>query len=211
VWGRIEGEIANRRTQLDATDSEKEGKHADNESDHEEPSTSSERDFELPSPQLSISKNPDLKRRYDQLVQCGSLASEEIQVLETSAGDTLLTLLKHFELMAAKRTAGAKPEREAAITPYPYCAVHVLLLEWEEDDLGVNRVSSELKNVFENSFTFESVQSFKIPSQRSYEALEARLLVFKQLHSAKQHLLIVYYAGHGYLDLQNRMHWAAQR
>jgi hypothetical protein len=46
---------------------------------------------------------------------------------------------------------------------------------------------------------------------QSYEALERKLQEFKQEHSMEQNLLIVYYNGHGLIDAQNRMHWAAKR
>ncbi|KAE9378652.1 hypothetical protein N431DRAFT_459986 [Stipitochalara longipes BDJ] len=93
---------------------------------------------------------------------------------------------------------------------YPYSAVHVLLLQWQEDDLGVDTVVNDLFGVFKGWYAYQSVDTFKIPPQRSFNALEVRLQVFKQQYSCEENLLIVYYASHGYLDRQNRMHWAAR-
>jgi hypothetical protein len=152
-----------------------------------------------------------LKARYDLLVQGGMLISEEIQLLEAGGGTTLHTLVKYFETMASKRALDAEADDLSAPKGYPYRAVHVLLLEWEEDDLGVSRAVNDLRIVFEDTFGFEPVEYFKIPLRRSHNALEARLQEFKQQNSSKQNLLIVYYSGHGFLDLQNRMHWAAKR
>jgi hypothetical protein len=216
AWGAAEEETAKKGTQFDPSDNVQEGNYGDHESEYEEPS---EQDRELPSRNIQSApfgyrntlQDPALKARYDLLVQGGTLISEEIQLLEASDGNTLLTLLKHFEILASKRAFGAGANGLSAPKGYPYREVHVLLLEWEEDDLGVDQVVNELMSVFKNTFGFESVQSFKIPSRRSYKALDARLQGFTQQNSSEQNLLIVYYSGHGFLDLQNRMHWAAKR
>jgi hypothetical protein len=57
-------------------------------------------------------------------------------------------------------------------------------------------VRIRVRTVFQDTFT-EIIQ-----------ALEARLQEFKQQNSSEQNLLIIYYSGHGFLDLQNRMHRA---
>jgi hypothetical protein len=212
-WG--EWGTAKKGSHLDSSDNVQEGTYGDHESEYEEPS---EQDHELPSRSVQPApfgypntlQNPALKSSYDLLVQDGMLISEEIQLLEASGGTTLRALLKYFETIASKRALDAEAVRLSAPKGYPYRVVHVLLLEWEEDDLGMNQAVSELRSVFEGTFGFESVKSFKIPSRRSYNALEARLQEFKQQNSSEQNLLIVYYSGHGFLDLQNRMHWAAK-
>jgi len=94
---------------------------------------------------------------------------------------------------------------------YPYCSVHALLIRWEDGDLDFDWAINGLREVFQDQFGFHSVSSFKIPSNRPYEALESKLQYFKEAHSSKSRLLIVYYVGHGYLDLLNRMHWSATR
>lgn len=153
--------------------------------------------------------DPALKTRFDRLVQSGKLSSLDIQALETTSGPIFIKLLEFYE--RALPTWATK----GGIAPpvYPYRAVHVLQIQWEEHDLSIAEEDAvnDLNIVFEDTFGFESVQSFKIPSQRSYKALEARLQEFKQQYSSEQSLLIVYYSGHGLLDSQNRMHWSTKR
>jgi hypothetical protein len=153
--------------------------------------------------------DPALKTRFDRLVQSGKLCSQDIQVLETTSGLTLIKLLECYEIVWPKwRTKGG-----IAPLVYPYRAVHVLQIQWEEHDLTIadEDAVNDLKILFQDTFGFESVESFRIPSQRSYKALEARLQEFKQQYSSEQSLLVVYYSGHGFLDSQNRMHWSAKR
>jgi len=50
---------------------------------------------------------------------------------------------------------------------YPYLAVAVLLIQWEDHDLGSCDVVDELRDVFTNLFGFESIGTFKIPSHGS--------------------------------------------
>jgi len=165
-------------------------------------------------PKRNVHTSP-YKERFEALVDQGWLTPSEIELLYTCEGRDLITHLRHFELVAPIRnTENLHPEgleTQIVACEYPYKAVHVLLLQWEEDDLGVFHVMYKLMAVFKTLLGFESVEFFSIPSKRSYEALETRLQGFKQKYSFEKNLLIVYYAGHGYLDARNRMHWAAQR
>jgi hypothetical protein len=115
AWGAAEEETAKKGTQFDPSDNVQEGSYGDHESEYEEPS---EQDCGLPSRNIQSApfgyrntlQDPALKARYDLLVQGGTLISEEIQLLEASDGNTLLTLLKHFEILASKRAFGAGSE-----------------------------------------------------------------------------------------------------
>jgi hypothetical protein len=95
-----------------------------------------------------------------------------------------------FKDRANKAFDGAFPK-----TSRPrYTKVKVLLLSWEDDDLGV---ASELKNlgaVFERAFRFET-ESWGIPRFGSEEALTNRVFKFRSC-AAPDQLLIVYYGGH---------------
>jgi hypothetical protein len=95
-----------------------------------------------------------------------------------------------FKDRANKAFDGAFPK-----TSRPrYTKVKVLLLNWEDDDLGVD---SELKNlgaVFERAFRFET-ESWGIPSLGSEEALTNHVFKFRSC-AAPDQLLIVYYGGH---------------
>jgi hypothetical protein len=157
------------------------------------------------------------KERISSLIEGGKLTPAEIQVLITCKGSDLHENLVNLESMVSKRSAETvvdNDQRSLSVTPgldYPYREIHALLLQWQDDDLGVDCVITDLRQVFTVQFGFESACSFRIPSHRPFEALEQRLQDFKQQHSSEKNLLVVYYAGHGFLDLQNRMHWAARR
>ena len=94
---------------------------------------------------------------------------------------------------------------------YRYKQVHCLLLSWEADDLGVIDEVKELADVFKDLYGYHSVQRWRIPTQRSYLKLEDTLYQFRKVHSSDDNLLIVYYAGHGYLDDYRLWTWAAYR
>ena len=92
---------------------------------------------------------------------------------------------------------------------YPYNEVHALLLSWKEDDLGVADEVEELENVLRIDYACQSVRRWEIPSLKPYSNLEDELYQFKKAHSSSDSLLIVYYAGHGYLDHSRLWKWAA--
>jgi hypothetical protein len=154
----------------------------------------------------------DLKR----LAQGGKLTLEEDQVLKKSTGTAISNDMLQLEHVATERVAQAATSSEArcpqfqSSQSYPYLRVSVLLLHWEEGDLDVNWAIDGLQAVFSNDFGFRPVNTFKIPSHRPYSALEQELQCLKNSVSSEGALLIIYYAGHGYLDRQNRMHWAGQ-
>ena len=94
---------------------------------------------------------------------------------------------------------------------YRYKEVHVLLLSWEDDDLGVVDEVVELEDVFRKDYGCETVERWEIPSLKPYSNLEDKLYLFRKNYSSCDNLLIVYYAGHGYLDYSRLWKWAAYR
>ena len=75
-----------------------------------------------------------------------------------------------------------------------YWTVEVLLLIWEEDDLGVSKEVSELQHVFEDLYHYK-VQAWAIPSTKPDKELKRRMLKFLE-NDGEGILLILYYAGH---------------
>jgi hypothetical protein len=154
----------------------------------------------------------DLKRP----TQGGKLKPEEIQLLNRSTGTEISNHMLSLDHVATERVAQAATSSEARCPQfhsnqsYPYLRISVLLLHWEEGDLDLNWAIEGLQAVFSNDFGFDPVNTFKIPSHRPYSALEQELQFFKNTVSGEDGLLIIYYAGHGYLDRQNRMHWAGK-
>jgi hypothetical protein len=96
----------------------------------------------------------------------------------------------------------------------PYPNVGVLFIQWEHDDLGVDKEIVLLEKVFQDKFHFTSISHFKIPgnfkkdSKDAGKKLEIALENFKAKHQAPD-LLIIYYGGHGVMQEDNRSYWAA--
>lgn len=89
-----------------------------------------------------------------------------------------------------------------------YTNVHVLMLSWQDDDLGVSKEIHALSRTFTELFSF-TVTQHTIPSVKPERKLNRRVAEFLDDYDDKHHLLIVYYAGHGYLNAQRVPMWAA--
>ena len=88
-----------------------------------------------------------------------------------------------------------------------YKRVHVLLLSWEADDLGVAKEIAELKDTFDKIYHYE-VEHWKIPSNRSHNSLNRRLTNFIDDYEGEDTLLILYYGGHGYMNDDRQCIWS---
>ena len=88
---------------------------------------------------------------------------------------------------------------EAANAAFPngqarYQEVHVLLLSWEQDNLGVINEVLELQDVFRQAYRYDT-QEWRIPSTHSFKALRKTISKFLDDFEKKESLLIVYYGG----------------
>jgi hypothetical protein len=97
---------------------------------------------------------------------------------------------------------------QAAKTTLPrtsrrYRDVVVLLLRWEEDDLGTETEISDLERVFQDMYHYRT-ERYLIPSKDSETQLEYFLNDFRRAHDDEASLLILYYGGHGSLELNRR-------
>ncbi|KAI4286207.1 MAG: hypothetical protein L6R38_000103 [Xanthoria sp. 2 TBL-2021] len=90
-----------------------------------------------------------------------------------------------------------------------YTDVKVLLLSWEDDDLGVATEISELDDVFRYVYGYTTDQ-WKIPSTQSHIALVRRILDLLADSASRDKLLIVYYGGHAYMNDQRNCVWLSQ-
>jgi hypothetical protein len=80
----------------------------------------------------------------------------------------------------------------------PYEKVSALLFHWEDDDMGVDGLESELGDVLRNTYGF-TVERFIIPSSSTRIATRKtnlRLNEFIKDHDGKTHLLIYVYSEH---------------
>src|SRR5450432_1451794 len=111
--------------------------------------------------------------------------------------------LKTFGETLTNAAAAAFPNRGRS----RYKGVHVLLLSWEEDNLGVLEEVLELQDIFRRLYGFET-DKWKIPSHKSHNSLAGKLLKFVDDYDDKDNLLIVYYGGHGGMDDDRRCIWS---
>ena len=90
-----------------------------------------------------------------------------------------------------------------------YTGVDVLLLSWEDDDLGVATEIHELDDVFHHVYGYKTKQ-WKIPSKQSHIALVRRILDSLDESASREKLSVVYYGGHGYMSHQRDCVWLSQ-
>ena len=102
---------------------------------------------------------------------------------------------------------------KAALAAFPnrgrtrYAAVHVLLLSWENDDLGVLTELSELQSVLQTYYSFNT-QEWEIPSTRSHNSLGLQIMQFLEQFESEDNLLVIYYGGHGYMNDDRKCVWS---
>lgn len=77
--------------------------------------------------------------------------------------------------------------------------MHVLLLRWEEDTMGVALELEDLAKTFTFVYGFET-EIWLIPTVKSHVALTAKALQTVQDFGGPDDLLIVYYGGHGLIN-----------
>ena len=87
-----------------------------------------------------------------------------------------------------------------------YTTVNVLLLLWEDDDLGVIDEVKLLEKVFREIYKYNTERWF-IPSQDADDALLEKLLAFRKSNERDDNLFIIYYGGHGFLNHSRQPIW----
>ncbi|CAI6338130.1 unnamed protein product [Periconia digitata] len=95
-----------------------------------------------------------------------------------------------------------------------YHDVVVLLLRWQDDDLGTETEVNDLESVLRDLYHYRT-ERYLIPSSDSATQLEYRLNDFRKAHDRDSSLLLLYYGGHGSLDFNkqrpSRSVWQATR
>lgn len=164
----------------------------------------SPRRTQYPRKTLSPSKNrPNrpLEGDVDSYSQVGSTADElssqgfvKLNTHDVSSADHHVSGIEKFADDLQSAIAAAWPTRRNS----RYERAHVLLLSWEDDNLGVHQEMKHLEYVFSNLYRFD-VQSFKIPPKTAGKATASRILSFLE-DDGPETLFIVYYAGHARLS-----------
>jgi len=103
-------------------------------------------------------------------------------------------------------------KRVFTTAPRRYDAVYVLLVSWEDDDLGTVTEIDDLDELFRETYHYTTKRR-TIPSIDSYNSLECTIVNFRQEYDSPDNLLIFYYGGHGVgegaLNPDNESIWAA--
>lgn len=88
----------------------------------------------------------------------------------------------------------------------PYTDVSVLLLKWEEDD-SVEKDLVALEQVLQQQYNYRT-ERWQIPTVPNPSIkLGVQMASFLE-HARPNHLLIIYYAGHGYSSSDGQLYWA---
>lgn len=139
-----------------------------------------------------------------------SLATKSLQIPSPPPNDAEHDHLNNFDeffdhLNRAAKSALPRLSRR-------YANTFVLLLRWEDDDLGTEREINELEYVLQHIYHYHTERHL-IPSYDSTNQLEYTLNDFRRAHDNESNLLILYYGGHGSLeshkDRPSRSIWRA--
>ena len=88
----------------------------------------------------------------------------------------------------------------------PYASVSVLLLRWEED-ASVEPELLSLEAVLRDQYNYRT-ERWNIPTVANPSIkLGVQMASFLE-NASPDHLLIIYYAGHGYVGVDDQLYWA---
>lgn len=88
----------------------------------------------------------------------------------------------------------------------PYDNVSVLLLRWEED-VSAEPDLAALENILRDRYNYRT-DRWNIPTVPNPSIkLGVQMASFLE-HARNNHLLIIYYAGYGYVGPDNQLYWA---
>ncbi|CAF3437262.1 unnamed protein product [Fusarium graminearum] len=89
---------------------------------------------------------------------------------------------------------------------HPYTDVSVLLLRWEDDE-SVDEDLTALEQVLQKQYKYRT-EKWHIPTVPDLsKKLGVQMASFLE-HAKPNHLLIIYYAGHGYVSSDGQLFWA---
>jgi hypothetical protein len=88
----------------------------------------------------------------------------------------------------------------------PYTSVSVLLLRWE-DDLSAEQDVLQLQKVFRERFNYRT-ESWCIPSCPNPSVKLTMQMAQHIEYARSDHLLVVYYAGYGFVSSDHHLYWA---
>ncbi|KAH9211957.1 hypothetical protein DL95DRAFT_509849, partial [Leptodontidium sp. 2 PMI_412] len=93
-----------------------------------------------------------------------------------------------------------------------YTSVSVLMIMWEDEDpyLPVSIEIAKLDDIFQRLYGFET-EVWRFPGQKSHAKVNRKILDLADVEgNPSEHLLIVYYAGHGLLTTERLLAWTSR-
>jgi hypothetical protein len=146
----------------------------------------------------TVEPEPEPSAEYTRLAAKSDIYSNGIIHLvskthDISLVDEHISSIKHLAADLDEAVKAVWPRRQ----DIRYTQVHVLLIRWEDDDLGVITEVQELKHVFQHIYNY-SVETYDISSVMPQRTLNQRIQEFLKYDekNGDETLLIVYYAGH---------------
>ena len=157
-----------------------------------QPSSQSSQDPEVTGLILEAERTLEMEHSADLAVNGNSFLTADAQ-----SSDHLKSFEEFFEHLnrAAKAVLPRSSRR--------YREVVVLLLRWQDDDLGTETEINDLEYIFRDIYHYRT-ERYLIPSSDSATQLEYRLNDFRRAYNHESSLLILYYGGHGSLDLNTQ-------
>ncbi|KAL5315687.1 hypothetical protein ACEPPN_016557 [Leptodophora sp. 'Broadleaf-Isolate-01'] len=143
------------------------------------------------------------------------LPSNECQVQQTTLPPSSCDIDRWRYHIGLKQFGEALGAAAKAVFPNTsksrYTRVSVLMIQWEDEDprLPVSIEIEKLYDVFTKIYHFET-EIWKIPDQGSHASTNRKILDFIE-NDSKDHLRIIYYAGHGELTKNRLLSWTSWR
>ncbi|KAK3936705.1 hypothetical protein QBC46DRAFT_345351 [Diplogelasinospora grovesii] len=149
-----------------------------------------------------LAQTEDLETPWDFIKLSNGDENDEIHRLEHHLKD-----VNHMtdKLDRAVRALSAKVEERWPTRNMPYSRVSALLIQWEDDDLGVHEEIRELHELLARWFRY-SVEEWFIPKGSHgeiYMALLNKLHSFTKASDGEGSLVLIYYGGHAKQDPRN--------
>ncbi|KAF8860407.1 hypothetical protein BDZ45DRAFT_312341 [Acephala macrosclerotiorum] len=89
-----------------------------------------------------------------------------------------------------------------------YASVSVLLLRWEDDEMNVDWELDDLEKIF-RQYGFDT-ESWLIPRKNAHLKLMSKAVEIVENHDGKDDLVIVYYAGHAFINTARQATWCCK-
>ncbi|RDL34352.1 uncharacterized protein BP5553_07480 [Venustampulla echinocandica] len=162
-----------------------------------------------------VNPKPTISSALNRIIRTPPSADHPSKAEETMAQATMEQPFVTLSSESSSEGSNAKSV-VAAIRAFPnrwhdqsrYREVSVLLLRWEDDEMGVEWEVDDLEKVF-MCYGYNT-ERWLIPTKSAHLELMARALDIVKKHNDQGDLLIVYYAGHGFINPDRKSTWCCK-